>query len=327
MRSCAACSTGSSIWSYPYLTYQEFLDACGLTEEELDLASRYFDMSVSGLLWNKFFFGILAGDPVLRLAGTRPAPPFWGCPTLPPSPPGPSGITSAACSPCCGSVCCSFSPFSLQGRSGGPQSSPPPPLCGPGNTLWPGCGAALTGTVLQSLAVLLLSAVFYARMFRLVQLGQSVPSRRHIPDTSSGLFPGQRLAAGPPAPLARLPVDAPALPAPAPPPSRAALPVERPVLLPVPPVPGDTGPGLFPARGHVPGPIRAPGCGRGPADRRPAPPFPWRVSHLPHSKIFCLGAPFSGASPSPQCPLTFFLQSFMIDVVARVWRNWQTRWI
>ena len=24
-------------WSYPYLTYQEFLDACGLTEEELDL--------------------------------------------------------------------------------------------------------------------------------------------------------------------------------------------------------------------------------------------------------------------------------------------------
>ena len=25
-------------WSYPYLTYQEFLDACGLTEEDLSLA-------------------------------------------------------------------------------------------------------------------------------------------------------------------------------------------------------------------------------------------------------------------------------------------------
>ena len=25
-------------WSYPYLTYQEFLDACGLKEEDLDLA-------------------------------------------------------------------------------------------------------------------------------------------------------------------------------------------------------------------------------------------------------------------------------------------------
>ena len=25
-------------WSYPYLTYQEFLDACNLTEEELNLA-------------------------------------------------------------------------------------------------------------------------------------------------------------------------------------------------------------------------------------------------------------------------------------------------
>ena len=37
MRSCAACSTGSWIGCYPYLTYQEFLDACGLTEEELDL--------------------------------------------------------------------------------------------------------------------------------------------------------------------------------------------------------------------------------------------------------------------------------------------------
>ena len=24
--------------AYPYLTYQEFLDACGLTEEELNLA-------------------------------------------------------------------------------------------------------------------------------------------------------------------------------------------------------------------------------------------------------------------------------------------------
>ena len=24
-------------WSYPYLTYQEFLDACGLTEEDLSL--------------------------------------------------------------------------------------------------------------------------------------------------------------------------------------------------------------------------------------------------------------------------------------------------
>ena len=30
-------------WSYPYLTYQEFLDACGLTEEELDLGQ---DISV-----------------------------------------------------------------------------------------------------------------------------------------------------------------------------------------------------------------------------------------------------------------------------------------
>ena len=25
-------------WTYPYLTYQEFLDACGLTEEDLNLA-------------------------------------------------------------------------------------------------------------------------------------------------------------------------------------------------------------------------------------------------------------------------------------------------
>ena len=24
-------------WNYPYLTYQEFLDACGLTEEDLNL--------------------------------------------------------------------------------------------------------------------------------------------------------------------------------------------------------------------------------------------------------------------------------------------------
>ena len=24
-------------YTYPYLTYQDFLDACGLTEEELDL--------------------------------------------------------------------------------------------------------------------------------------------------------------------------------------------------------------------------------------------------------------------------------------------------
>ena len=30
-------------WSYPYLTYQELLDACGLTEEELDLGQ---DISV-----------------------------------------------------------------------------------------------------------------------------------------------------------------------------------------------------------------------------------------------------------------------------------------
>ena len=24
-------------WTYPYLTYQDFLDACGLTEEDLNL--------------------------------------------------------------------------------------------------------------------------------------------------------------------------------------------------------------------------------------------------------------------------------------------------
>ena len=43
MRSCAACSTVSSIGAIPISPIKDFLDACGLTEEELDLGQ---DISV-----------------------------------------------------------------------------------------------------------------------------------------------------------------------------------------------------------------------------------------------------------------------------------------
>ena len=287
---------------------------------------KIFRYECKRLLWNKFFFGILAvtlfygwqvltGASILGVSHTAPFSPWT------------FGDYLSRLLPLLWIGVLFFLTFFTSGAERRAAVLTAATPVRPWQYALARLGAALTGTVLQSLAVLLLSAVFYARMFRWYSWGSLF-----LPAAIS-LIPALVFSLGSGWLLGRLR------------PWLVYLWMPLPFLLQLLPLPellslwngrffsqyplslGTLDPAFFPARGHVPGPIRAPGCGRGPADRRPAPPFPWRVSHLPHSKIFCLGAPFSGASPSPQCPLTFFLQSFMIDVVARVWRNWQTRWI
>ena len=281
---------------------------------------KIFRYECKRLLWNKFFFGILAvtlfygwqvltGASILGVSHTAPFSPWT------------FGDYLSRLLPLLWIGVLFFLTFFTSGAERRAAVLTAATPVRPWQYALARLGAALTGTVLQSLAVLLLSAVFYARMFRWYSWGSLF-----LPAAIS-LIPALVFALGSGWLLGRLR------------PWLVYLWMPLPFLLQLLPLPEllSLWNGRFFSQyplslgtldpGHVPGPIRAPGCGRGPADRRPAPPFPWRVSHLPHSKIFCLGAPFPGASPSPQCPLTFFLQSFMIDVVARVWRNWQTRWI
>lgn len=100
---------------------------------------KIFRYECKRLLWNKFFFGILAvtlfygwqvltGASILGVSHTAPFSPWT------------FGDYLSRLLPLLWIGVLFFLTFSLQGRSGGPQSSPPPPLCGPGNTLWPGWG-------------------------------------------------------------------------------------------------------------------------------------------------------------------------------------------
>ena len=98
---------------------------------------KIFRYECKRLLWNKFFFGILAvtlfygwqvltGASILGVSHTAPFSPWT------------FGDYLSRLLPLLWIGVLFFLTFFTSGA--GPQSSPPPPLCGPGNTPWPGWG-------------------------------------------------------------------------------------------------------------------------------------------------------------------------------------------
>ena len=127
-------------WSYPYLTYQEFLDACNLTEEELNLGVKYFIMNVNDCCGINFS-SVFCWSCCFSAGRCWTGSPSWGYPTRPPSPPGVSGITLAGCCPCSGSAPCFSLPFLSPPKPGEYLCSPTRRLCRPAGTS--SSGAAL----------------------------------------------------------------------------------------------------------------------------------------------------------------------------------------
>ena len=132
---------------------------------------KIFRYECKRLLWNKFFFGHSGRDPVLRLAGTHRRLHSGGCPHTAPFSPWTFGDYLSRLLPLLWIGVLFFLTFFTSGAERRAAVLTAATPVRPWQYALARLGAALTGTVLQSLAVLLLSAVFYARMFLVVQLG------------------------------------------------------------------------------------------------------------------------------------------------------------
>ena len=121
------------------------------------------------------------------------------------------------------------------------------------------CAAALVGVALLCLAALALAALLYARLFGWTDWGSlALPALVIL--GPSGVRPGQRLAAGPPAALAALCVDAPPLCPGGPASAGGPGAVERRPVHVLSPDSGDAGPGFLPPGGGLGRPRAASGC-------------------------------------------------------------------
>ena len=211
---------------------------------------KIFRCECRRLLCNKFFIGLLAvllfyaGQVFYAVALPRRGPygPFFR--------PGASGPTWGGCCPLWVGALFFLTFFtSARERRAAVLTAATP--ADPGGTPWPAALPPWWGVALLCLAALALAALLYARLFGWTDWGSLALPALVILAPPSGVRPGQRLAAGPPAALAALCVDAPPLCPGGPASAGGPGAVERRPVHVLSPDSGDAGPGFLPPGGGL----------------------------------------------------------------------------